>query len=308
VIAPGQIEHGGKRMLIGAAGTGTVIELPVQAGAHVKPSQLLARLDCVNLEKELQTRTSLLAGSEAALTRVTHGPRPEEIVVVASAVALAKARAEQAEGLLRRLTPSEGSEVTEAQLDQARRDARIAAAQLEEAHAKEALVRAGSAREDVLETQSRRDAAKAAVDEAEARLNYCSVRAPASGIVLHVDVTLGQLVSAAVPVTLLTLVDDDSQIVRAEVREQDIGGLCLKQRAVITSESLAGQHIDAVIERISDRVARRTIANRAGAEADDDVRTVTLSLMADKHSWPVGLHVSVSFSGACAGGQAGGPT
>lgn len=53
VTAPGRIEAA-SRMLIGTAGNGTIAELPVREGARVQAGQLLARLDCTNLEKELQ--------------------------------------------------------------------------------------------------------------------------------------------------------------------------------------------------------------------------------------------------------------
>ena len=58
----------------------------------------------------------------------------------------------------------------------------------------------------ITEAWSRRDAAKGRVEEAAARLGYCSVDAPISGIVLSTNVSLGQLVSTMVPVTLLTMV------------------------------------------------------------------------------------------------------
>src|SRR5262249_5236837 len=41
IVAPGQIDYGGNRMLIGTAATGTVAELPVRAGARVQAGQLL---------------------------------------------------------------------------------------------------------------------------------------------------------------------------------------------------------------------------------------------------------------------------
>jgi multidrug efflux pump subunit AcrA (membrane-fusion protein) len=90
-------------------------------------------------------------------------------------------------------------------------------AMLDEVRAKLALLKAGSREEDITETQSRRDAAKGRVEEATARLGYCSVDAPISGIVLTTNVSLGQLVSTMVPVTLLTMVDDSTRWVRAFV-------------------------------------------------------------------------------------------
>jgi multidrug resistance efflux pump len=307
VTAPGRIEAA-SRMLIGTAASGTIAELPVREGARVQAGQLLARLDCTNLEKELQGKTSALAASEAILARVTEGSRPEEIASGVAAVALAQARAEEAEVSLHRLEPSEGISVTQAQLDQSKRDARIAAAQLDEARAKLALLRAGSRREEVLEAQSRRDAAKAGVEEAAARLNYCSVRAPAGGVVVAVHVTLGQFVGGGTPAALLTLVDDDSpRRVKAEVDARDIAKVCAKQQAVVTSESFPGAALDAVTERINGEMTRATMASTDRTAADRDVREVTLSLAPGKVSWPAGLRVLVKFQAGCPAGQGEAP-
>src|SRR3974377_558420 len=66
VTAPGRIEAA-SRMLIGTAGNGTIAELPVREGARVQAGQLLARLDCTNLVKEVQRKNSALAANETNL-------------------------------------------------------------------------------------------------------------------------------------------------------------------------------------------------------------------------------------------------
>jgi multidrug resistance efflux pump len=300
VAAPGRIEHAGNVMLIGTAASGTVAELLVQEGARVESGQPLVRIDCAPLQKERNARTSSLAAIEAALARVVQGPRPEEIAIGVANAALAEARAEEASiALQRALSWGQGITITEAQLDQTKRDARIAAAQLDEARAKLALLRAGSRREDILEAQSRRDAANALVEEAEARLGHCSVRAPANGTVLSIGVTPGQFVSTSSAVTLLKLMDDGKRRVRAEVEGRDLARVCMKQPAIVTSESFPGIQIDAVTERMSEAMTRPTMSSGQPSEKSDrDVREVLLSLTKDASNWPIGLRVSVKF-GSC---------
>jgi multidrug resistance efflux pump len=305
VTAPGRVEGATDVMLVGTAASGTIAQLLVHEGARVGSGQLLVRIECANIQKELDARIANFAASEAALARVLQGPRPEEIAIGVANVTLAEARAEEAGLSLRRELSSGGITITEAQLDQSKRDARIAAAQLDEARAKLALLRAGARREDIAEAKSMRDAAKALVEEAETRLNYCSVRAPADGVVLSIHVTQGQFISAAVPVTLLRLVDDSERRVRAEVDERDLAKVCAKQSAAVTAESFPGVQIVAVTERISDGMTRR----RSGlsgdrAEQGRDVREVILSLPGSKLNWPVGLRVSVKF-GDCPADQGG---
>jgi multidrug resistance efflux pump len=69
------------------------------------------------------------------------------------------------------------------QIDQAERDAHMAEAMLAEVRAKLALLKAGSREEDVAEARARRDAAKARLEETAARLAYCTVDAPISGVI-----------------------------------------------------------------------------------------------------------------------------
>ena len=94
--------------------------------------------------------------------------------------------------------------MTQARVLETQRDARITAAQLEEARARLALLRAGTRLEEVADAKARRDAAAAQVAETQARLDQCFVRAPVDGAVVEIFVTPGQLVSSAVPTPLLS--------------------------------------------------------------------------------------------------------
>src|SRR4029077_12587014 len=105
-------------------------------------------------------------------------------------VNLADARSQEADKVLRRTQQlHEGFTVTRVQIDQAERDARMASALLDEVRAKLDLLKAGSREEAISEARSRRDAAKERVDEAAARLSYCSVDAPVDGVVLSANVS-----------------------------------------------------------------------------------------------------------------------
>jgi multidrug efflux pump subunit AcrA (membrane-fusion protein) len=168
VTAPGRIESATNIMLVGTAATGTIAELLVNEGANVESGQLLVRIDCTSIQKELDAKSSKLAAADAVLERILKGPRPEEIAMAVANVTSAEAREEETRLSLRRISPSEGATITESQLDQLKRDARVAAAQLVEARARLALLQSGSRQEEIVETRSLRDAAKALVEEAAA--------------------------------------------------------------------------------------------------------------------------------------------
>jgi multidrug resistance efflux pump len=288
VVAPGRIVHLGNVASIGTAASGVVADLPVREGMHVEKGQLLVRIECADLEKELDASKAKLGALEAVLARVEHGPRPEELAIATANVELANGRMEQAAADLKRMAP-DAPTTSEAQIDQAKRNVKQASAQLEEARARLSLLRSGSRSEDIAEARFSRDAAQASVGEVAARLNRCSVRAPFAGIVRGTKVTLGQFVSAAAPQTLLELIDSDRLGVRAEVDERDATRICPKQNAVVTADSNPGAQVDVVTEDISGMPA-------SGHERD--VREVTLGPTNGSLNWPVGLRVSVKFK-AC---------
>ena len=293
VPSAGRIEGAGDVLSLGTAATGTIAALLVSAGTRVQAGQHLVKVECGNTERELEGRKSDLAAAEAVYLRVVHGPRPEEVSIGVANVALAEARLIEAQKVLQRTQQlHEGFTVTRVQIDQAERDARVAAAALDEVRAKLALLRAGSREEDISETRSRRDAAKERVEEAAARLGYCSVDAPVNGIILSTNISPGQLVSTTVPVTLLTMVDDSKRRVRAYVDERDIAKVCLRQRARVTADGLPGAAIDSTVETIGVAVADNPLANNPSRQ----FRQVVLSLPDNAPQMPIGLHVSVQFT------------
>jgi HlyD family secretion protein len=299
--AQGRVEGGGDVLSLGAAATGTIAELLVSPGAHVEAGQHLVRIECGQIEHELEESKAALAAFEAAYLRTLHGPRPEEISVGIANVNLAEARLQEAQKSLDRTHQlREGFTVTRVQIDQAERDARMDAAMLDEVRAKLALLKAGSREEDITETRSRRDAAKRRVEEVSALLGYCSVDAPMAGLVLSTNVTPGQLVSTTVPVTLLTIVDDSTRRVRAYVDEAEAERLCVGQQAHMTEQGAAGPQIDGVVEAVGGALVDNPFAENSSRQ----FRQVMISMPHDQQQNPIGLRVSVQFS-PCAPRQGG---
>ncbi len=191
-------------MQIGAGASGVVDQILVHDGDHVAFGQILLKLNCRPLEAEISVRAADLAASEAVAERTRNGPRPDEVAIGVAGVGVAQARAEEAQAAYQRATALREGITTLALILQAKRDARITAAQLEDARKKLDLLHAGSRAEDIAEANARRDAARATLEETKARLDQCTVRAPAEGMV-KILATLGQFVSTAVPVTLVQL-------------------------------------------------------------------------------------------------------
>jgi multidrug resistance efflux pump len=297
--APGRVEGRSDVLSLGTSVTGTIAELLVGPGSRVAEGQHLVKVECGPIERELDARKSDLDAAEATFLRTLHGPRVEEIAIGVANVNLADARLREAQRSLDRIHAlHEGFTVTRVQIDQAERDARMAAALLDEVRAKLALLHAGSREEDITESRSRRDAARRRLEETTALLGRCSVDAPSAGIVLATNVSPGQLVSTMAPVTLLTMVDDSTRRIRAYVDERDVPKLCPGQHARVTADGVPGIQSEGVVESIGVAVGDNPFANNASRQ----FRQVMLSLPNAPQQPPIGLKVAVQFS-LCPPGQ-----
>ena len=293
VSAAGRIEGGGDVLSIGTAATGTIAQLLVKAGDHVEAGQHLLRVDCRAIEAEQAARQSDLAAAEAAFDRVVHGSRPEEIAIGEANVNLAEARLREAQKQYDRAQSlHEGVTVTRVQIDQAERDAHMAAAMLEEVRSKLVLLKVGSRQEDIAEARARRDAARQRVDETAARLAYCTVDAPIGGVILSTRVSPGQMVSSMAPAVLITMVDDSKRRVRAYVSERDISRICLGEQAQITPDGIAGTRLEGVVDGIGAGASENPYEPGSAL-----FREVTLSLSREPALTAIGLRVSLKFPG-----------
>jgi multidrug efflux pump subunit AcrA (membrane-fusion protein) len=120
-------------MQLGVAATGVIEKIFVRDGDHVDAGQLLVTIDCRPLQAEIRVRRANVAAAEAAYERARNGPRLDEIAIGEANVGVARARAEEAQAAYDRAQElREGISISRAALLQARRDARITAAQLED--------------------------------------------------------------------------------------------------------------------------------------------------------------------------------
>jgi HlyD family secretion protein len=293
VSVRGRIDGGGDLLSLGASTTGTISQLLVKAGDHVEVGQPLLRVECRDLENEILARQSDLAASEAVLARVTHGSRPEEIAIGEANVNLAAARLHEAQKAYDRAQAlHEGVTVTRVQIDQAERDARMASAMLEEVRAKLVLLKVGSREEDIVEARSRRDATKARLDSAAARLSYCTVAAPISGVVLSTHVSPGQLVSLMAPATLITMVDDSKRRARAFIPERDISRICVGEQAQISTEGVPADQSEGRIEEIAPELTENPYEPGPAR-----FRAVELSFSKNERRFLIGQTVAVKLLG-----------
>lgn len=295
-VAPGHVEGAAPPLSVGVAASGIVGDVLVHEGSRVQAGQLLVKLDCRPQELDVSARQARLAAAQATYDKFRNGSRPDEIAVGEAVVNFSKARADEAQKTLQRtLELQEGVTVTQARVLEVQRDARIAQAQLAEAQAQLNLLRAGAREEDIGQAKALRDAAAADLDAARARLDQCSVAAPADGVVLDVLINKGQFLSVAVPQPLLHIVPDGPARVRAEVALADLPHVCVQQHATIAAEAFPNAAMQAQVVTISPEVSRTTAAGASAHPDSGDAVAVVLTMDRGAPALPIGLPVSVHF-------------
>lgn len=178
---------------------------------------------------DLQQATNNYASAEANYRDVVQGATSE-------ALAQARASVEQARANLATLL----EKPTAAELAAANAQVRQAEAQL-------ADLTDGATREQLTIAEAQVAQARISLENARARLDDATLRAPFAGIITAVHVTAGEFANGLA----IDLVDPDSLQVVLDVDEVDVGSLAAGQAARITLEAWPDTEIDGQVSSIA---------------------------------------------------------
>ena len=218
---------------IGSNVMGKIVSLPVKEGDVVKAGQLLARIDPVQAQSEVDAASAGVQALEAEVRAAD-----EQLRAAKAEEALANARATEANLRLERTRELYSKTLApKSDLDSAVAAADSASAQVASANA--ALARATQARE----AASRRVAqAKAQANRAQDIFTKTSVVSPIDGVVSRLQVREGEMVVIGIqnqPGTTLMTVSDLSGInTEVKVAESDVLRLKVGQSARVTLEAI----------------------------------------------------------------------
>jgi RND family efflux transporter MFP subunit len=221
--------------------TGTLTDVLIEEGDHVKAGQVLARLDATSqraaraqAEAQLQSSQALLAQDEAQLAQSERDVQRDEDLVKRNLVS------QQA-------------------VEQARTQTKSAAAQVQARH-------------------KQIDLAEANVRSARVQLDYCTVRAPFTGVVIAKAAQVGEIVSpfsaggGFTRTGIGTLVDMDSLEIEVDVNEAYINRVQPGQpvASVLNAypEWTIPSHVIAIIPT-ADR-SKATVKVRIGLDLKDE--------------------------------------
>ena len=234
--------------------SGLIEQVLVVEGQSVHTGEVLVVLDSRRAQSRLAGARAVAEKARAVLTRLEHGPRPEEIEA-------ALARAEQLSAVARSLSSKfealgelhDKKDVSDVEYGQAK--ARLEAAQAESraARARLRMLQAGTRQEEIAE--ARAELARAEADAASAALavEFCTIVSPIAGVVTSLTARQGTYVS---PVDILATVLDNSTLF-----------VQVRLPSAYLPQVDEGTRADVQIRSVSEAVFGGVVA-RLGAEAD----------------------------------------
>jgi HlyD family secretion protein len=244
VVATGKVEPITK-VEVKSKASGIVTKLFVDTGDKVKKGQLLAQLDKVEIEAQVEQSRAALQAADANLTSAEADYQRAKVDAEAPDVPLLKRGYDRALGM------AKDGVVSQSALDGADKDYKMA---LNKQNVAKAQVTVLQAKIEQAQAQVAED--RANLQQLEEQLGYTDIESPIDGVILSRDVEMGDAVSSILVLgssaTLVMTLGDTSQVyVKGKVDESDIGKVYLGQAARIKVESFKDKTFNGVVTKIS---------------------------------------------------------
>jgi HlyD family secretion protein len=211
---------------------GQLAAIKVDKGVRVLTGDIVAELSALELIASVAQARAALAAASANRDHVYAGVREEEVAGLAAEIAKAHSRVVYAEAQLARIAYlARGDNASQQALDQAKNDAAVARADVEEAKANHAAAVAGPTKEERFIADAQVKATTSALVVLERRLEKTVLRAPADGVVSVVVAEVGENVRAGEPI--LVIEQAGKQWLSFNVREDQLNGLTVGAKVEI---------------------------------------------------------------------------
>ncbi len=202
--------------------SGRIAHVLVEEGAQVKAGQVVAELDPVRFQLEVDRLSAEVQAQTEALAKLKNGSRTQEIEMAKAGLDSAKASLQEARLNLDRLQILRvTNRISQQEVDSAKAKVDTLEAAQRAAEDQLSLVVEGPREEDIRAAEANLEALTAARDLANRKLNDSRLVAPAEGTIRSRILEPGAMASAGSPV--LTLALTNPLWVRAYVSEPDLG-------------------------------------------------------------------------------------
>lgn len=239
-----------RRVVVGSAVDGRVLEYPIRAGQQVAAQQTLAQLRTAMIEIEIEGAKAELQLRLAELEELRNGSRPEELRLAQAGVeaatamqAFATARYNRAQRLAR-----DGSGISQDEYEEARAQALQASAALAEATAQLDLVRQGPRQERIQQAAARAEVQQQMIAALEDRRDRFTVLAPFDGFVATELTQSGAWLQQGMAVA--EIVDIDPVEVEVFVPESNIGFIRRGLKCTVRVEAFPGRDFPGEVVQI----------------------------------------------------------
>lgn len=226
-LAVGYVE--GEYVLMAPIEIAEVRAVAVRRGERVAAGQLVAELESADARIAVDQAVAALEQARAQLADLKLGKRPEEIAVIAAALASARAQAREAGRVLERTTDLMNRGIaTRAEFDKAQTAGELADASVGQAEANLAVSRLPARAEAIRAAENQVGQAEAALEQARWRLSKRRMEAPAPGRIGDVIRNPGEVAGPSAPV--LSLLPDGAVKLKLYVGEADFSAIAMGRR------------------------------------------------------------------------------
>jgi HlyD family secretion protein len=284
VVATGKITPITK-VEIKSKASGIVEKLYVDTGDHVKQGQVLAELDRVEIQAQVNSSKAQLLSSQANLMSAEADEKRAAVDAQGVDIPTLQRAYERAQEM------SKDGVVSQATLDDAQRGYIMAVNKRDVARAQLVVNKA-----KVSQAQAEVEKDEASLKQFQEQLSYTTITAPIDGVVLSRDVEVGDAVSSILVLgsgaTLVMTLGDTSEVyVKGKVDESDIGKVYLGQPARIRVETFKDKTFTGHVTKISpmgvekDNVTTfevRVSINNPGGELKAEM-TANAEIILDEH-------------------------
>src|SRR5450755_1580820 len=225
--------------------SGIVKKLLVDYGDRVKKGQLLAQLDKIEIEAQVEQSRAALEAAEAGLKSSQADFERAKVDAEGPDVPLLKRAYDRAVGM------AKDGVVSQSALDDANKNYQMALNKQNVSKAQMTVLQAKIAQSRAQVSQD-----QANLKQLEEQLGYTDIVSPLDGVVLSRDVEMGDAVSSILVLgssaTMVMTLGDTSQVyVKGKVDESDIGKVYLGQPARIKVESFKDKTFNGKVTKIS---------------------------------------------------------
>ncbi len=225
--------------------SGIVKKLLVDYGDHVKQGQLLAQLDKVEIQAQVDQSRAALEAAQANMQSSKADYERSKVDAEGPDVPLLKRAYDRA------INMAKDGVVSTSALEDAQKNYELALNKQNVAKAQVTVLKAKIAQAEAQVAQD-----QANLKQLEEQLSYTDILSPIDGIVLSRDVQMGDAVSSILVLgstaTLVMTLGDTSEVyVKGKVDESDIGKVYLGQPARIKVESFKDKTFQGKVTKIS---------------------------------------------------------